>query len=305
VGEFLDSVAKLAVVVFVVTCMVTAGLGLSVREIVAPLRRGRLVMLAMIANFVIAPAIAVALTKVIPLDPPYAIGLLLLGGAAGAPFLPKLAELAKGDVAFSVSLMLLLTVGSVVFMPLVLPLLIPGLSADPWQLLRPLLLTMLLPLGLGMAVKHRSERWSSRLRPVFGAVSNVSMILAVVLLISTNVDAMMGTFGSGAVAVAIVFVSLTLAVAYALGGPALGTRSVLGLGTGQRNVAAALVIATQNFADPGVVVMLLVSTLAGLVVLLFAARHFARNSLATPVTGPSDSEAHDPVRTPADPIWKG
>ena len=41
--------------------------------------------------------------------------------------------------------------------------------------------------------------------------------------------------------------------AVALGGPAPGTRSVLGLGTGQRNVAAALVIATQNFTDPGVV----------------------------------------------------
>jgi BASS family bile acid:Na+ symporter len=53
---------------------------------------------------------------------------------------------------------------------------------------------------------------------------------------------------------------------------------VLALGTGQRNVAAALVIATQNFTDPGVAVMLLVTTLAGLVVLLFAARWFARRS---------------------------
>jgi hypothetical protein len=41
-------------------------------------------------------------------------------------------------------------------------------------------------------------------------------------------------------------------------------------------VAAALVIATQNFTEPGVAVMLLVTTLAGLVVLLVAARWFAR-----------------------------
>ncbi len=40
-------------------------------------------------------------------------------------------------VAFSVGLMLLLTVGNVAFIPVVLPLLIPGLSADPWPLLRP------------------------------------------------------------------------------------------------------------------------------------------------------------------------
>jgi bile acid:Na+ symporter, BASS family len=302
VAEFIEIVAKLAVLVFVVTCMITAGLGLGVRDIVAPLLRPRLVLLAAVANFVVAPAVAYALTEAVALDRPYAIGLLLLGGAAGAPFLPKLAELAKGDVAFSVSLMLLLMVGSVIFMPIVLPLLIPGLSAGPWPILRPLLLTMLLPLAAGMAVKRRSERWSSRLRSGFGMVSNVSMILAVVLLIGLNFGAMIRTFGSGAVAVAIAFVSLTLAVGYALGGPAPGTRSVLGLGTGQRNVAAALVISTQNFTDPAVVVMLLVSTLAGLVVLLFAARRFARGSVGTPIVEPGESEADDFMPTRAEPM---
>jgi BASS family bile acid:Na+ symporter len=290
VGEFLESVAKLAVLVFVVTCMAAAGLGLSVREIVAPLRRIRLVVLAVVANFVIAPTIAYALTAAIPLDRPYEIGLLLLGGAAGAPFLPKLAELAKGDLAFSVGLMLVLTVGSVAFMPVVLPLLIPGLSAGPWPILRPLLLSMLLPLAAGMAVRGRSERWALRLRPVIGLVSNVSMVLALVLLIGLNFGAMIGTFGSGAVAVAVLFVALSLAAGYALGGPTPDTRSVLGLGTGQRNVAAALVIATQNFTDPGVVVMLLVSTLAGLVVLVIAARRFARRSRAPAVEPASEPE---------------
>lgn len=276
-GEFLEAVSKVAVLVFVVTCMATAGLGLSGAELAAPLSRARLVLFAVVANFVIAPAIALGLTAVVPLDRPYAIGLLLLGGAAGAPFLPKLAELAKGDLAFSVGLMLLLMVGSVVFMPVVLPLMIPGLAADPWPLLRPLLFTMLLPLAAGMALKNRSGRWAERLRPGFGAVSNVSMLLAVALLIGLNFDALVGTFGTGAVAVGVVFVTITLAVGHSLGGPAPGTRSVLGLGTGQRNVAAALLIATENYADtPEVVVMLLVTTLAGLLPLLFAARWFAR-----------------------------
>ncbi|MEO2089880.1 MAG: bile acid:sodium symporter [Gemmataceae bacterium] len=274
---FLEGVSKLAVFVFVVTCMVAAGLGLGVRDVVAPLRRGRLVLLAVLANFALAPAVAYGLTVAFPLDRPYAIGLLLLGGAAGAPFLPKLAEVAKGDVAFSVGLMLLLMVGSVVFMPAVLPLMIPGLSPDPWPLLRPLLFTMLLPLAAAMAVRGLSEGWAAKARPAFGAVSNVSVGVVVVLLIGLNFRAMLGTFGSGAVAVAVVFVAISLAAGYALGGPAPGTRSVLGLGTGQRNVAAALLIATQNYSDePGVVAMLLVSTLAGLVVLLVAARWFAR-----------------------------
>src|SRR5262249_13139907 len=124
--------------------------------------------------------------------------------------------------------------------------------------------------------------------PVVAKVSNVSLLLAIVLLIGLNFEAMLGTFGTGAVAVAVLFVSLTLAAGYALGGPAPGTRSVLGLGTGQRHVAAALVIATQTFADdPAVVVMLLVATFAGLVPLVFVARWCARR--ATTVQGGSET----------------
>jgi BASS family bile acid:Na+ symporter len=279
VTDFFETVSKLAVLVFVVTSMASAGLGLSIRDVVAPLRRTRLVLLSLLANFAIAPAIALALTEAVPLDRPFAIGLLLLGGAAGAPFLPKLAELARGDIAFSVGLMLILMVGSVVFMPIVLPLMIPGLSPDPWPLLRPLLFTMLVPLAVGMAVRSRSGRWATRLQPAFARVSNASLVLTVVLLMALNYRSMLGAFGTGAVAVAVVFVSLMIAVGYALGGPAAATRSVLGLGTGQRNIAAALLIATQNFSDaPGVVVMLLVSTFAGLVPLLSAARWIARRS---------------------------
>jgi BASS family bile acid:Na+ symporter len=289
VGEFLEGVSKLAVLVFVVTCMVAAGLGLSVRDIVAPLRRARLVILAVAANFLIAPAIAYALTQLVALDRPHAIGLLLLGGAAGAPFLPKLAELAKGDHAFSVGLMLLLMVSSVIFMPMALPVLIPGLSADPWPLLRPLLFTMLLPLAGGIIVRSKSELWSAKWRPVFTTVSNVSMILAVLLLIGLNFSAMLGTFGSGAAATAVAFVALSILVGWVLGGPSPQARSVLGLGTGQRNIAAALLLATQKFPDePGVTVMLLVSTLAGLVVILLAARRFAECASLTRDTGTVD-----------------
>lgn len=276
-GEFLETVSEVAVLVFVVTCMVAAGLGLGARDIAAPLRRARLVLAAVVANFVVAPALAYGLTEIVPLDRSHAIGLLLLGGAAGAPFLPKLAELAKGDLAFSVGLMLLLMVGSVVFMPVVLPLMIPGLSPEPWPLLRPLLFTMLVPLAAGVGLRSAAARLAGQVRPAFAAVSNVSMILVLVLLIGLNFRSVLGTFGSGAIGVAVVFVALSIAAGYALGGPAPGTRSVLGVGTGQRNVAAALLVATQNFPDqPGVAVMLIVSTLAGLVPLLFAARRFAR-----------------------------
>jgi len=303
VAEFFEVVAKIAVLVFVVTCMVAAGLGLSVRDVVAPLRRVRLVVLALVVNFVIAPAVAWALTSLFSIEQSYATGLLLLGAAAGAPFLPKLAEFASGDIAFSVGLMLLLTVGTVVLLPIIVPLLIRGQSVDTWPTLRSLLLTMLLPLGLGMVVRARGGRWSSRLRPVFAIASNISMVLAVVLLIGLHFDAVIGTFGSGAVAVAVLYVLILVAVGYAAGGPQATTRSVLGLGTGQRNVAAALIVATQNAAEATVVVMLLVATLAGLAVLLPVGRWFSRHATGLRRDSPQlDSPDDTPVFRPADAI---
>jgi BASS family bile acid:Na+ symporter len=263
-GAF-ETVARFAVLVFVVACMAAAGLGLAVRDVVAPLRRGRLVVLALLANFGVAPAVAWALAKAFDLEPPHAAGLVILGAAAGAPFLPKLAELARGDVALSVGLMVLLTVGTAAFLPVALPFLVPGLSADPWAILRPILVTMILPLAVGMLVRRRRAGWANRLRPAVGLVSNVAMVTGLALLIGINFRAMLDVLGSGAVAAALVFVMAIVAVGYMFGGPNPTTRSVLGLATGQRNVAAALVI------------MVLVSTIVGLLVLVPAARVLGRS----------------------------
>ncbi len=277
--EALEIVARVSVPVFVVACMAAAGLGIGVRDVVAPFRRARLLIAALGANFVIAPALAYGLAVLLGLDQPYATGLVLLGSAAGAPFLPKLAELARGDVAYSVGLMLLLTVVSAGVLPVVLPLLAPGLAVGPWPILRPLLVTMLVPLAVGMLVRSRSERWAGRLRPLIARVSNVSMVVAVVLLVGLNYRPMLDTLGSGAVFAALLFVATLVVVGYGLGGPSPGTRSVLGLGTGQRNIAAGLIVATGD-GEPRVMTMLLVSTLAGLLVLVPAARLFARGRLA-------------------------
>lgn len=277
--EFFEIVANIAVLVFVITCMMTAGLGLAIRDVLGSFRNPRLLATALVLNFCIAPAAAWSLTRLFAIESPYATGLLMLSAAAGAPFLPKLAQLAKGDVAYSVGLMLLLTIGTVVLMPVLLSLLIPGQAADPWPILRSLLFTMMLPLGAGMMVQSRSRSWAGRIRSVLGPLSNIAMILAVVVLVGLYFQEMIGTLGSGAVAVAVLFVSIQLAFGYTLGGSKRSTRSVLGLGTGQRNVAAALIVATQNASEPKVVVMLIAATLFGLVVLVPAAVFFARQSM--------------------------
>jgi len=57
-----------------------------------------------------------------------------------------------------------------------------------------------------------------------------------------------------------------------LGGGDRGIREVLALGTGSRNVAAALLVGAQNFQDGRVNVMVIVSAVVGLGILLPTAR---------------------------------
>ena len=156
--QLLSKAATVAMLSFVVSSMLAMGAGLTVSLIAEPLRNVRLVVLALLANFVVMPLGALGLAKVLSLDEPFGIGLLLLGCAAGAPFLPKLAELAKGNLAFAVGAMVLLMVVTVGYLPIVLPLLLPGVTVHPWNIARSLLLLMLLPLVIGLVLKARYER---------------------------------------------------------------------------------------------------------------------------------------------------
>src|SRR5687768_299216 len=106
--ELIQKVTTIAVLIFVLSSMLGTGLGLTVSEIISPLRNARLLVLSLLANFVLMPLTALGLARLLQLDEPLGVGLLLLGAAAGAPFLPKLAQLAKGSLAFGVGLMVLL-----------------------------------------------------------------------------------------------------------------------------------------------------------------------------------------------------
>ncbi|MBP1704244.1 MAG: transrane transport protein, partial [Chloroflexi bacterium] len=143
--QLLSIIMNLSTLVFVVTSMLVMGLSLSVAQIIAPLRNARLVILALVANFILVPLAAYLITISFPISDGLKIGLILVSTAAGAPFLPRLAQIAKGNLAFSVGLMVLLMVFTIAYMPLVLPRLLQGISVDAWSIARPLILLMLIP----------------------------------------------------------------------------------------------------------------------------------------------------------------
>jgi BASS family bile acid:Na+ symporter len=270
--EILATLAQLSVLVFVIGSMASMGLSLKMPQIIAPLKDLKLVILALAANFVLVPLVAIVITLLIPLDESVRIGLILLSTAAGAPFLPKLAEVAKGNVAFSVGLMVLLMVVTIIYLPLVLPLLLGGVEVNPWEIAQSLIVMMLIPLAIGLFVNARYEEAAAKVQPTFGQASNIALLVLTVLGLVLNFRAMIDLVGSLGILAGILFIVLSLVVGYllGLGSSDSGMRSVMGLGTAQRNISAALVVAAQNF-DPNVVTYLMVIAVIGLIILMPAA----------------------------------
>jgi bile acid:Na+ symporter, BASS family len=257
---------------FVVSSMLAIGVSLTVGQILAPLKNGKLVSLALLANFILMPLAALGIARFLRLDEPLGVALLLLGSAAGAPFLPKLAGIAKGDLAFAVGLMVLLMVLTVGYMPLVLPLLLEGVSVDPANIARSLILLMLLPLGVGLFVKARFSKLADLTRTSLNRVSSLSLGLLIVLLLVTNVRNVISLFGTRGILASVLFLLGGAGIGWLLGGPGFETKGVLSLGTAQRNIAAALVVGGKNFDDPKVLVMVVVVAVVGLVTLMPLAR---------------------------------
>lgn len=269
-----QTLANLCVLTFVVSSMLAMGLNLTAAQILAPLRDFGLVLRALAANFVLVPVVALLIRLVIPMDEALGIGLILLATAAGAPFLPKLAQAARDSAALSVGLMVLLMVTTVAYVPLVLPLLLPGVEVNPLEIARSLVLLMLLPLGVGLLLKARYEVLAASLQPAMTQASSISLLGVFVLMLALNFRTVIGTIGSGAIIAALLLIALSFVAGYVLGGSASG--SVVGLGTAQRNVSAAMVVASSNFTDPDVLVMIIVGALLMLLILMPLAGELGR-----------------------------
>lgn len=281
--EAIQVLADLNILVFVVSTMLSMGLSLTLKQILEPLSKPGFVGLILLANFVLVPLVAYLLTIAIPLDPSLAIGLILLATAAGAPFLPKLAQVSKGDVPLSVGLMVLLMVVTVFYVPVVLPLLLPGVQVNPTEIVRSLILLMLVPLGIGLFIYARYKSIANVLQPHMAQASSTSLVILLVLILVLNIQSLLDTIGSGAIIAALLLIGASLGIGYGLGGRSPESRLVSALGTAQRNNAASMVVAIGNFGDdPNVLTMIIVGSLLMTVVLMVFAGEMGKRS-ASPI----------------------
>jgi len=281
---------KISLVIFIAGNLLEMGLKLNPLDALRGLRNVRFVAYTLLWGFAGGPALAYVITLIIPLDPPYALGLILLGMAPAAPFLPMLVNKAKGDLGYTAAFMVLISIGTVICMPLTTPLLARGLSISPWTIAKPLLLIILLPLAVGMFILRWNKIQANVLNPIVKKTTGVFALATVFLSVMVYGRGLIGIGGSYAIVALVIFFAVLTGVSYWFSfGLKHNQRIVLSIGMSTRNLGAAVSpLLSIPAIDQRTIVMVVLGLPLMIIFSLLATKWFGKHASSDePTVAPS------------------
>ena len=215
------------------------------------LRNAGLLARSLIAMNVILPLVALWMALVVPLDVPVKLAIVALAISPVPPFLPRRIIKAGGDAAYTISLLIVASVASIVFIPLTMWVfsLYERTSVAPpiLQILRIVVTGILLPLALGIGVRSIFPQAATRAARAFAIAATVALVAAVVPLLIRTWSPMLSLLGNGTVLALIALCGAGLGIGHVLGGPKPDDRSVLAIATATRHPGVAIAIADATF----------------------------------------------------------
>jgi BASS family bile acid:Na+ symporter len=242
--QFLHDTFPALVVIFTASNMAVMGLQVKSPEVIAGLKNPKILVLIFLWGWVLGPALGLLIAWALPLSEGFVIGLLLYSLAPCAPFIPLMVPKARGDMSFAGALIPLVAVGTVIFMPLMAPLLITGVTINVGTLTKMFLLSILLPLAIGAAIRE------------YAGIAKLSTLGTVVYACVLYWREMLATAGSFGLLSMTIFMVMMGLITYRRFGFGLkqNQRSVMALGMLSRNGSVVLLAAfTIPDVDPSVV----------------------------------------------------
>jgi BASS family bile acid:Na+ symporter len=237
--------------------MLAVGTTVTVVEFRALLGRPVMLLLAVLANVVVVPAIAVVATRLVGMDSAATLGVVLAAAAPGGGTGALLTMHARGDLATSAALQGVLAPLGLLSVPIwaavagqdVVP---PG--AGGALLIAGALLGQLVPLGVGMLLRRRQTVAAARVHRVSRRVADLLLAGLVAYFVVTGVTSLpdLGWLTMGVIAT-VVLSSLAVVFVPGLGSPQ--ARRAVAMTTTVRNLSLALFVGSS--ADPVAVLVLL------------------------------------------------
>ena len=148
------------------------------------------ILLGVVAQYVIMPALAVLIVNVLHLSDAVAVGVILVGCAPGGTSSNVISYLAKADVALSVTM----TAISTLLAPLMTPLLIKWLAGkymplDGGAMALSIVKMVLVPVIAGLVLRLVFPKFISRILPALPWISTLGISGVVAGVVSASVDA--------------------------------------------------------------------------------------------------------------------
>ncbi len=249
----LDSIADAATFLWLVSVMLQVGLSVSPHRVIASAKETGLVLRGFFINFLVVPFMGFGLLLLCDTQPIVATEFLISVVFSGASLAPPFTQLARGDFPFSIGLMILLAAASPVISPLVLTFLLGHLSGGEdlnfnfFQILRVIVTGQIIPLALGLAGNRYLPSFAGKMVRLLRPFNNILVVIILILVVICQVGAFK-IFGLKAYGAMTAMFLLSVAVAWWTSGPDRSRKKAMTLNTTVRNVPAAVVIASGNFA---------------------------------------------------------
>jgi BASS family bile acid:Na+ symporter len=282
----IDRVVTVLVSASLIAMMLSVGLAVAFPELAAIAKDWRLVARAFLGNYVFVPGMTVLLLFLLHTKPMVGVAFLILSVCPGAPFGPPLTAMAKGNVVASVGLMVILAGSSTIFAPLLLGVLLGFVTGDAslhvnaQKIVGTLLITQLVPLSAGLAIRHWRPDLAARLNKPFRFIASLLVLITLAVVLVVQYQMLVTIRFVGFVAMLVLSLA-SLAIGWFTGGPDSSNRKAMALTTSFRNAGVGMVIASGSFADtpvlPAVVAYTLVSTLGTVVPALWWGKHPSTN----------------------------
>ncbi|HNS18600.1 MAG TPA: hypothetical protein PKI34_12350 [Bacteroidales bacterium] len=278
--QFYQTIFTPLVILFTISNLAMMGLQVNIPQVGRKMKNVKFVAMILVWGWVVGPLLGWLIIKILPLDVPYANVVLLTSLAPCAPFLPPMITKARGDIDFGGAFIPLAAVGTVIFMPLLAPLLIKGIALSSLTLAKPLVITVLIPLIIGALIRTYATRVADKIFKPVKLIANLSTLLTIVGCFVIYTPQMIDTAGSFALLSMTVFMLVLGLLAYRFGfGLKQNERSIMSMGMGTRNIAAVLagVLAIPN-GDPRMTAMVIMWTLWSFILVLIFAPVFGKLS---------------------------
>jgi BASS family bile acid:Na+ symporter len=193
----------------------------------------------------------------------YVIVLFIGSLAPCAPFLPPLLPKAKGDVVYAGAFIPVAAVGTSLLLPLLAPLLVKGIDLSVMSLLKPLSMSVLLPLLVGALIKTYASNFADKMFNPVKKLAGLSTLFTIIFCFILYSGQMWATAGSMAMLSITIFSFAMGAIAYYTGfGLKRSEKVVMSLGIGTRNIAAVLIgVLTIPNVEPNMIAMVIIWTL--------------------------------------------